>query len=122
MKLKPEVRTKLFEKVRNLLQNKQNILVISSDHPNKALVYMDDNYVLVLYTNLFGIGVTTNNMMMISLHDRKTNSYVKFDSGDYIIMKNRMEYEDFVREINQIVFDKDETDKNSEENVNQILK
>ena len=113
MKLKPEVRTKLFKIVRNLLKNTEKIIVISSDHPNKALIYMDDDYVLSLYTNLFGMGVTSNNVMLISLHERKTNFYIKFDSGDYMIMKNRREFEDFVQEINETVFDKDTTDRNS---------
>jgi len=113
MKLKPEVRTKLFQIVRNLLKNTEKIIVISSDHPNKALIYMDDDYVLSLYTNLFGMGVTSNNVMLISLHERKTNFYIKFDSGDYMIMKNRREFEDFVQEINETVFDKDTTDRNS---------
>lgn len=122
-RLTPEQRTKLFQIVKNLLTKKDKIIVISSDHPNKALVYIDDEYVMALYTNQFGMGVTSNNVMLISLHERKSNWYIKFDSGDYIFMKNRREFEDFVREINVTIFDKDTTDKNKndENNINKIL-
>lgn len=120
MKLSPEQRTKLFKLVRNLLKNKDKIIVVSSDHPNKALIYMDDNYIMSLFCNENGVGVTTNNVMMISLHERKRNWYLKFDTGDYIFMKNRMEFEDFYLDINQL-FLKDVTDNWNTNVVDEIL-
>ena len=75
-----------------------------------------------VHSTEFGVGITTNNTMMISLHDKKTNFNLKFDSGDYIFMKNRIEYEDFFKEINSTIFDIDKTDQQlTQENINKIL-
>lgn len=123
MKLNVEQRTKLFNLIRErVIKNKENIKVVSSDHPNKSFVYEDDDFIIVLYYNQFGFGVTTNDMLLISLHDKKSNNFIKFDSGDYMIMKNAKDFHKLVGEINSIIFDKDNTDKTTQEVINQILK
>lgn len=123
MKLTVEQRTKLFNLIRErVFKNKDNIKVVSSDHPNKSFIYEDDDFIIVLYYNQFGFGVATNDMLLISLHDKKSNSFVKFDSGDYIMMKNAKDFYNLVNEINDIIFDKDNTDKTTPEIINQILK
>lgn len=122
MKLNVEQRTKLFNLIRQrVIKGKEKITVVSSDHPNKSFVYNDDDFVIVLYYNQFGIGVTTNDMLLISLHDKKTNCFIKFDSGDYMLMKNSKDFYNLVREINDAIFDKDNTDKTTQEVINQIL-
>jgi len=52
MKLTPEQRTKLFQIVKNLVNNRNNIRIVSSDHPSKVFVYEDkvfNKYTLACY-------------------------------------------------------------------------
>ena len=102
MKLTVDQRSKLFNLIRKrVLPNKDKISIISSDQPNKSFVYMDDDYVIVLYFNHFMFGVMENDTLLISLHDKKTNHFIKFDSGDYILMKNRIDFDKIVYELNK---------------------
>lgn len=123
MKLSLEQRTKFFNLIRTeIFKNKKNILIVSSDYPNKSFVYMDDNYIVTLYYNQFGLGITTNEMLLVSLHEKKSNNYIKFDSGDYMFMKNKNDFYKLIKELNEIIFDSDLTDKTSQVNINEILK
>lgn len=121
MKLTVDQRSKLFNLIRKrVLPNKDKISIISSDHPNKSFVYMDDDYVIVLYFNHFMFGVMENDTLLISLHDKKTNHFIKFDSGDYILMKNRIDFDKIVYELNKF-FDQDTTDNSTAIDVDKIL-
>jgi len=121
MKLTVDQRSKLFNLIRKrVLPNKDKISIISSDQPNKSFVYMDDDYVIVLYFNHFMFGVMENDTLLISLHDKKTNHFIKFDSGDYILMKNRIDFDKIVYELNKF-FDQDTTDNSTAIDVDKIL-
>lgn len=122
MELTPSQRSALFNIVKNLTEtNPNNIRIISSDHPNKAFIYDDKEYTIIVYFNTFNVGVTSNNVTLISLLDKKSNYHIKFDSCDYIIMLKRSEYEDFVTYINNNIFDKDTTDNQDQIIINKIL-
>lgn len=111
MKLNLEQRTKLFQLVRDTaLKNTDKVRIISSDFPNLSFQYDDDKYEILYYYNQFGAGVTTGDVVQISLYDKNMKVYVKFDCGDYIFMKNRVDMMDLVAEIHDIIFDKDNTD------------
>jgi hypothetical protein len=121
MKLTLEQRTKFFNLIRNkILKNKKDILIISSDYPNKSFVYMDDKYIITLYYNQFGFGITTNDVLLISLHEKNSNNYIKFDSGDYIFMKNKSDFYKLIKELNENIFKTDVTDT-THANINKIL-
>ena len=123
MKLNVEQRTKLFNLIRKrVLIHTEKINVVSSDHPNKLLIFDDDDYKIWIYYNLIGMGATTNDLLQIALLDKKSNYHIKFDSSDYFLMKNGKDYYNLIREINSLVFDKDNTDKTTQEVINQILK
>ena len=122
MKLTVEQRSRLFEIVKAATKKFDKIRIISSDHPNKSFIYEDDDCVILYFYNLAGIGVTTNDILQISLYDKEHKVSVRFDSGDYMIMKHRHEMDDIIHTAQDNVFSKDlGEDDPSEEIINQIL-
>lgn len=104
MKLNLEQRSKLFEIVKkHITNNKDKVNIISSDHPNMSFVYNDDDY-----------KITT-------LYDKKYKNIVKFDSGDYIFMKNRKDMLELVEYIHINIFKYDKTDNDNQNIINKIL-
>lgn len=104
MKLNLEQRSKLFEIVKkHITNNKDKVNIISSDHPNMSFVYNDDDY-----------KITT-------LYDKKYKNIVKFDSGDYIFMKNRKDMLELVEYIHINIFKYDKTDNDNQIIINKIL-
>jgi len=123
MKLSLEQRTKVFEIVRNTaLKNVDKVNVISSDHPNLSFVYEDETWEILYYYNQFGMGVTTGDVVQISLYNKALDESVKFDSGDYMLwMKNRGDMLDLVAEIHETIFIVDDTDTEDMNLIDKIL-
>lgn len=122
MKLTLEQRTKLFKIVREtILVNIDKIKIISSDYPNLSLMYEDDNYRIVYFYNQFRISVSTNDCVLISLMNKEIDSIIRFDSGDYIFMKNWDDMHQLIEEINEKIFQNDNTDQCDTELINKIL-
>jgi len=122
MKLTLEQRSKLFEIVRKkVIENKDKINVVSSDHPNMSFIYNDDDYEITYFYNQFGMGITTGDVVQITLYDKKLSDMVKFDSGDYMFMKNRQDMLEFIKYIHTNVFEYDETDNENQIIINKIL-
>lgn len=118
MKLNVVQRTKLFEIVRkNVLRNLDKVEVISSDIPNMSFVYNDDDYEVLYYHNWFGTG----EVVQISLYNKKLDESVKFDTGDYMFMKDRLDLTDLVNDINEHIFDADTTDTEDSNLIDKIL-
>ena len=123
MKINVEQRTKLFNLIRKrVLVNKDKLKVVSSDYPNQSFIYEDDDFFIVAYYNLNGFGVSTHDMLQLSLHDKKTNYYIKFDSGDYMFMKKHQDFYNLIQEIKKEIFESDITDNTKPEDIDKILK
>lgn len=123
MKLNVNQRTKLFNLIRKrVIQYKDKVRVISSDFPNQSFLYEDDDYLIISYYNLNGFGVSTNDMLQLSLQDKKTNQCIKFDSGDYMIMKNHQDFFNLVQEIKNNIFLTDISDNTNPVDIDNILK
>lgn len=121
MKLSPIQRTKIFELTRRSITNKRNVKVISSDFPNRTFLYDDEDYEILYYYNQFGIGITTGDLVQISISDKKTKEYIKFDSSDYLFMKNRYEMLKLIEDIHKNIFLKDCTDTEDPILIDKIL-
>ena len=123
MKLKLEQRTKLFNLIRNrVFTNLDKVKVISSDFPNQSFTYEDQDYLIVSYYNLNGFGVSTHDMLQISLLDKKSNKSIKFDNGDYMFMKNHNDFFVLCQEIKKKVFNADASDNSTSLEVDEILR
>lgn len=121
MKLTPKQRTKIFDLTRLAISNKDKVKVLSSDYPNRTFIYQDNEYEIIYYYNQFGLGITTGDVVQISLLDKKSKEYIKFDSGDYIFMRNRYEMLKLIEDIHKNIFLKDDTDKEDSSLVDKIL-
>jgi len=122
MKLNLEQRSKLFEIVKkHITNNKDKVNIISSDHPNMSFVYNDDDYKITYFYNQFALGITTGDVVQITLYDKKYKNIVKFDSGDYIFMKNRKDMLELVEYIHINIFKYDKTDNDNQIIINKIL-
>lgn len=126
MKLSLEQRTKLFSIVREtVLKNKDKIKIISSDHPNKSFIYEDSKYRILYYYNEKVIDITTVKMIQISLENKDIGHSIRFDSGDYMIMKNSKDMHSLASEIEKTVFVIDdvkiEEDCEDQEMINKVL-
>lgn len=123
MKLKLEQRTKLFNLIRNrVFTNLDKIKVISSDFPNQSFTYEDQDYLIVSYYNLNGFGVSTHDMLLISLLDKKLNKSIKFDNGDYMFMKNHNDFFVLCQEIKEKIFNIDTSDNSTSSEIDEILR
>lgn len=123
MKLNVEQRTKLFNLIRKtVLINKDNLRVVSSDYPNQSFIYEDNDFFIVTFYNLVGFGISSHDMLQISLHDKKSNFYIKFDSGDYMFMKKHQDFFNLVQEIKNGIFKTDTTDNTKSDDIDNILK
>jgi len=122
MKLSLEQRTKLFNIVRErVLDHLHNVDIISSDHPNSSFIYKDSDYEILYYHNVFGVGASTGDILQISLLNKKLDQSVRFDSGDYMFMKNISDMEDLISEMYENVFKDDDDDTENFEKINKIL-
>lgn len=112
-----EQRTKVFEIVRNTaLKNVDKVSVISSDHSNLSFAYEDDDWEILYYYNQ-----TTGDVVQISLYNKKLDESVKFDSGDYMWMKNRGDMLDLIDEIHETIFLTDYTNTEDMNLIDKIL-
>jgi hypothetical protein len=123
MKLSLEQRTKLFQMIRDIvLNNIDKINVISSDYPNMSFIYNDDKYEISYYHNQYGMGVAARDMVQIAFHDKILDLCVKFDSGDYILMKNERDMIKLTTEIYEKVFKLDDSETKEKELIDKVLK
>lgn len=122
MKLSLEQRTKLFQKIREIVfNNLDKVDIISSDFPNFSFTYRDEKYEIAYYYNQYGMGVATRDMMQITFHDKEMDLCVKFDSGDYLIMKNEQDMIDLANEMNDKLFKMDDSETTDEKEINKVL-
>ena len=122
MKLNLEQRTKLFNIVREtILKNVEKVNIISSDHPNLSFLYDDDRLEILYVYNINGTRSLTSELLQISLYNKEIDISIKFDSSDYILMKNLSDMTDLTSEINEKIFKTDDSDTQVEELINKVL-